>query len=222
MFWERWIIPLTFTSSSSSSASTNQQPKTQIERDRIAIERHQKLTQNMIYLVTCINEKKEHIPPNKTNTPVALAFSFEISHATGEKSDETWGLSTLKVSRHTCRIMVGDESICIPVNSRTRIYFCSSRTAHVEAGTADAAQVKPPIHHTCTCSRLTSINHRYHTQTIVKHVIVTDTHARCISNSQLQFSNFRSSDFVFEVEAVFVCFVSTFECTTFPGGRHMS
>lgn len=91
MFWERWIIPLSFPSPLESS-----KPKTLAEKEKVQERRQRRLVENLLYLVSCINEKKDHIPPMKSNTAVALAFSFEISFTTGEKADESWGFNTLK------------------------------------------------------------------------------------------------------------------------------
>jgi hypothetical protein len=101
MFWERWIIPLALADQKSaggggSSAAGGKSANTQGERDRLARERQQRLVENLVYLVSCVNEKKDHIPPVKSSSTVALAFSFELSHTTGEKTDESWGLSTIK------------------------------------------------------------------------------------------------------------------------------
>lgn len=90
LFWERWIIPLALT-------SDKDRPKTQADRDRATADRHDTLVDNLLFLVSCVNEKKEHIPPMKSGAGVALAFSFEISFTTGEKTDESWGLNTIKV-----------------------------------------------------------------------------------------------------------------------------
>jgi hypothetical protein len=49
-----------------------------------------------MYLVSSINEKRDHIPPLKSNSPAALAFSFELSFTFGDKADESWGLNTIK------------------------------------------------------------------------------------------------------------------------------
>lgn len=83
-YWERWIIPLTFT-------AEKDKPKSQSDHDRVSQERQSRLTDNLLYLVGCVNDKKDHIPPTKSSTQVALAFSFEITHSTGEKQDESWG-----------------------------------------------------------------------------------------------------------------------------------
>ena len=86
IFWERWVIPLVLT-------SEKDRPRTSSDRERVALARHAALTSNLLYVVECVNAKKDHLPPMKHAPAVPLAYSFEISHTTGEKADESWGIS---------------------------------------------------------------------------------------------------------------------------------
>lgn len=86
-FWERWLIPLSFVSDKPSA-------KTAHAREEEHAARAARLVENLLYLVRCVNEKKEHLPPSKSAS--ALPFHFELSFTTGDKSEESWGMSTLK------------------------------------------------------------------------------------------------------------------------------
>ena len=86
VYWERWILPLTVCSAPSG--------KSQAERDATASARYARLLECLLYLVSSINEKRDHIPVK--NLPTPLYFSFELSFTFGDKADESWGLSTIK------------------------------------------------------------------------------------------------------------------------------
>ena len=66
------------------------------ERDAVIASRQSRLVECLMFLVSSINEKRDHIPPLKSNSPAALAFSFELSFTFGDKADESWGLNTIK------------------------------------------------------------------------------------------------------------------------------
>jgi len=96
LHWERWVLPLV-------QHNEKDRPKTQADRDRVSAARHSRLLENLFYLVTMVNDRREHIPTGKlskdhasSSSPSPLTFNWEINFAFGEKSEESWTINTLK------------------------------------------------------------------------------------------------------------------------------
>src|SRR5437762_1127879 len=94
IFWEKWIIPISVNNSKinkaasagNGSSSSNSANSSQSSKPKVPV--HVALHDRMVHIITCVNEKKEHIPPLKTNAAnMMCTFPFTISWTTGSDSN---------------------------------------------------------------------------------------------------------------------------------------
>jgi autophagy-related protein 101 len=85
-------------SSSSASASSSSSSSSSLASTPLDLARRARLMDCLSFLVFRCNEKREHIPPLKTSSTAALAFSFELSFSVGGKKDDSWSTFTKLLS----------------------------------------------------------------------------------------------------------------------------
>jgi len=116
VFWERWIVPIrcdataapaaqaasagAAAEAAASSAAAAAAPASSsisasgASPSSVDLSRRARLVECLTYLVFRCNEKREHIPPLKSSSNAALAFSFELSFSVGGKKDDSWSTFT--------------------------------------------------------------------------------------------------------------------------------